>query len=69
MKSSSVTIMDGEGCELGDGSVLYWRGWDEGKGISIPRYIEVHSDRLRKKYLAFIHQLGGSSPRKLVLWG
>ena len=60
MKSSGATIWDGEGSGLGPGPFLYWRSWDQGDGFSIPRYVEDYSDRLRKKYLAFVYELGES---------
>ena len=39
--------------------LVYWRRFDRGESVSsIPRYLEEHADRLKKKYLAFIHDLG-----------
>jgi len=39
--------------------ILYWRRYDQGESASsIPRYLEDHADRLKSKYLAFIHDLG-----------
>ena len=39
--------------------ILCWRSYDRRDSISsIPQYLEDHADRLRKKYLAFIHELG-----------
>jgi surface carbohydrate biosynthesis protein (TIGR04326 family) len=39
--------------------LLYWGRYDQGEGASsIPRYLEDHADRLKSKYLAFIHDLG-----------
>jgi surface carbohydrate biosynthesis protein (TIGR04326 family) len=39
--------------------LLYWRRFDQREpASSIPRYLEEHADRLKKKYLAFIHDLG-----------
>jgi surface carbohydrate biosynthesis protein (TIGR04326 family) len=43
------------------GQLLYWRhyGQRESESVSsVPRYLEEHADRLKKKYLAFIHELG-----------
>jgi surface carbohydrate biosynthesis protein (TIGR04326 family) len=41
------------------GRILYWRRHDESESASsVPRYLEDHADRLKKKYLAFIHDLG-----------
>ena len=39
--------------------ILCWRSYDQHGSISsIPQYLEDHADRLREKYLAFIHELG-----------
>ncbi len=39
-------------------ALLYWRRFEQGDFIqSVPRYLEEHADRLKKKYLAFIHDL------------
>jgi surface carbohydrate biosynthesis protein (TIGR04326 family) len=39
--------------------LLYWGRYDQAESASsIPRYVEDHADRLRAKYLAFIHELG-----------
>jgi surface carbohydrate biosynthesis protein (TIGR04326 family) len=39
--------------------LLYWRLYDQSESASsIPRYLEDHADRLKRKYLAFIHDLG-----------
>jgi len=44
------------------GEVWYWQSYTpEGTGLSIPRYVEDHAERLRAKYLAFIHELGEHS--------
>lgn len=41
--------------------VLHWQSYDQGlTGISVPRYLENHAERLRAKYLAFVHDLGDS---------
>ena len=41
--------------------LLCWRGCaSERIGISIPRYLENHAERMRAKYLAFVHDLGES---------
>lgn len=42
------------------GEVLYWQSYVQGDGTSVPRYLENHAERLRAKYLAFIHDLGES---------
>jgi surface carbohydrate biosynthesis protein (TIGR04326 family) len=39
--------------------LLCWRRYDQGDSVSsIPRYLEDHADRIKSKYLAFIHDLG-----------
>lgn len=39
--------------------ILRWRGYaNEESMVSVPRYLEANSKRLRSKYLAFIHDLG-----------
>lgn len=58
MKSGGATIWDCEGAGLGSDPFLYWRSWERGDGLSIPQYVEEHSDRIRKKYLAFVYELG-----------
>lgn len=43
------------------GEVLCWRSYAHRDLIpSVPRYLEDHAERLRAKYLAFIHDLGES---------
>jgi surface carbohydrate biosynthesis protein (TIGR04326 family) len=43
----------------GADAVLLWRSYARPeRGMSVPLYIEEHGDRLRSKYLAFIHELG-----------
>ena len=40
---------------------LLWRSFDGGENVlSIPNYLEKHAERLRTKYLKFIHDLGES---------
>lgn len=42
-----------------DGQVFHWRSTEVSQGlISIPAHLELHGDRLRKTYLAFVHELG-----------
>ena len=39
--------------------VIHWYGYkSEGETQSVPSYLEKHSDRLRLRYLSFIHDLG-----------
>jgi surface carbohydrate biosynthesis protein (TIGR04326 family) len=43
------------------GDALHWRSYAVGPRLSsIPVYLETHAERLRSKYLAFIHDLGES---------
>ena len=43
------------------GEVLCWQSYARGDLVSsVPRYLEGHAERLRAKYLAFIHDLGES---------
>jgi surface carbohydrate biosynthesis protein (TIGR04326 family) len=45
----------------GGGAVLCWRSYAHGSSVSsVPRYLEAHAERIRSKYLAFIHDLGES---------
>jgi surface carbohydrate biosynthesis protein (TIGR04326 family) len=55
-----VTVWDQKGDpSLAIGEVLCWQSFAHGEGqCSIPRYLEDHAERLRAKYLAFIHDLG-----------
>jgi surface carbohydrate biosynthesis protein (TIGR04326 family) len=42
-----------------DRQVLCWQSYVHGGSIaSIPRYLEEHADRIREKFLAFVHALG-----------
>ena len=58
--SAALLIWDGDGePPQPAGSILCWRSYtNEGRIRSIPLYLESHADRLRSKYLAFIHDLG-----------
>lgn len=43
------------------GEVLCWQSYvQSGMIFSVPRYLEAHAERLRAKYIAFIHDLGES---------
>lgn len=47
---------------LGAASSIAWSGYAEPTGVtSVPRYLEQHAERLRAKYLAFVHDLGERS--------
>lgn len=41
------------------GDILYWRSYAGGEA-SVPRYLENHAERLRARYLEFVHDLGES---------
>ena len=44
-----------------DGEVYTWNGYNENDSIhSLLQYVETHSKRLRRKYLAWVHDLGVS---------
>lgn len=57
-----LIIWDSSGDPLGQGGeVLCWRSYTERSAVSsVPRYLEDHAEDIRKKYLAFIHDLGES---------
>jgi len=58
----SVLVWD----QIGDppvfpGTTLCWRSYADGDGMaSVPGYLEAHAERIRGKYLSFIHELGQS---------
>lgn len=58
--NSSMTVWDHEHDPADNGtSMLYWRGYsDQRAGISIPLHLEQNADRLRTRYIEFIHDLG-----------
>lgn len=58
--SAALLIWDGEGDPPHRGGpVLSWRSYTNQERVrSIPHYLESHAERLRSKYLAFIHDLG-----------
>jgi len=60
--TASAIVWDGRGDPPGGFQATYlWRSYEERDGVrSIPRYLESHAERLRQKYLAFIHELGQS---------
>ncbi len=60
--TDSILVWGGaEGVACPAGDVLCWQTYtEEGSASSIPKYLERHSDRLREKYLRFIHDLGQS---------
>ena len=51
------------------GTVYRWNGYAEQDSIhSLLRYVDAHDERLRRKYLAWTHELGASriDGRRLV---
>ena len=58
--TASVVVwarQDDPGAGLGE--VLHWWRYSDGPGeTSIPRYLDKHAERLRARYLEFIHDLG-----------
>ena len=45
----------------GSGYVLLWRSYSESPMVnSVPAYLDRHGDRLRARYIEFIHDLGES---------
>ena len=62
IRSEAVTVWD-QGQDQCDsmGEVLCWQSYAQKELVSsLPRYVDVHAERLRAKYLAFIHDLGES---------
>jgi surface carbohydrate biosynthesis protein (TIGR04326 family) len=42
-----------------DNNIICWRSYQKGMRVtSLPAYLEEHAERLRDKYLSFIHELG-----------
>jgi len=58
--ANSVVVWDQPDVPLdATDNLLLWQSYaDNGSFFSIPRYLEDHAERLRAKYLAFIHDLG-----------
>jgi surface carbohydrate biosynthesis protein (TIGR04326 family) len=59
-ETTALLIWDREGePPPASDTVFSWRSYtNEGRLRSIPHYLESHAERLRRKYLAFIHDLG-----------
>lgn len=57
-----LTLWDSAADPSGHSGLIYrWTGYSEGASIhSLMRYVEINADRLRGKYLAWIHDLGES---------
>lgn len=55
----SIIITEGVDSPTQGGLVYRWHGHDEGDGVvALLPYVEAHGERLREKYLAWIHDLG-----------
>jgi len=54
------TLWDADAVPLNNSGLVYsWNGYAESDSLlSLLNYVETHSERLRKKYLAWIHGLG-----------
>jgi surface carbohydrate biosynthesis protein (TIGR04326 family) len=61
-KGCSLLIWDSDGAALvGDWTVVLWKSFEENAtsgSVSIPRLVETHAEYLRKRYLAWIYELG-----------
>lgn len=58
---AKIIIWDAEGPPPGDGTTVLWRGFGQGAApdvVSIPRLVEENAGILRKRYLAWIYELG-----------
>jgi surface carbohydrate biosynthesis protein (TIGR04326 family) len=57
--TASLKIWDHE-CDPPDvEGLLLWQSYArKGSSLSVPNYLEEHADRLKKKYLGFVHDLG-----------
>lgn len=73
MRDSRCFILDGglpPAAKIDDGTaVLIWNSYAaEAPAASVPAYLEQHGERLRARYLAFVHDLGESvvAGRRLV---
>lgn len=62
MKQTALTIWDSRSSSQETNGIVYlWNGYTETDTIrSLLRYIENHGERLRAKYLSWIHDLGES---------
>ena len=58
MKSVIIVDQFDESTNQGN-DIICWRSYQKGVGVtSLPAYLEEHDERLRKKYLSFVHELG-----------
>ena len=61
-RGNSITLWDTRADLSGHAGLIYrWYGYSENNSAySLLRYVEIHGERLRRKYLAWIHELGES---------
>jgi surface carbohydrate biosynthesis protein (TIGR04326 family) len=56
-----IAVWDSNNLCRETGAIYCWNGYEEPGGVlSILRYVETHGESLRRKYLAWIHDLGES---------
>ena len=57
--TSSIVVWDAPADPPSAEGLWYWRKYaPDDRAESVPRYLESHGERLRARYLAFIHELG-----------
>lgn len=58
----TLLVWDVDGAPpVGDWTVIRWRDFEDDtplKTVSIPRLVETHADELKKRYLAWVYELG-----------
>jgi len=61
-RSASITVWDTSSEPPEDSGLVYrWNGYAEKDSVhSLLQYVEIHGERLRRKYLEWIHDLGES---------
>ena len=59
-RGSSIVIWDSSDKCDEPGVVFLWNGYEEDGAHSLLRYVDAHAERLRRKYLSWIHDLGES---------
>ena len=69
MKNPLITLWDASGKPSEYPGITYtWEGYSEENGArSLYRYIDTHAERLRGKYLSWIHELGQSQVKQKPL--
>lgn len=62
--TGAIIVWDADGTPPADDAHAYtWNGHADGPGVrSLLKYVELHGDRLRGKYISWIHDLGESGP-------